>query len=199
MLNAYLEPTESFIARIVSLDASMIAGILITGNPKEEHVFCLALFMYAYVGLNMYVSENPPLEDIRSVGYYKRKIRIAIIGSIAYIISHIIILNLLDLSGWTYYTIFCLLNVFFVVFYIRYTWKIMDFSGFNLKYGYFIGPSFFAFVSILVRWYQNPPGEHIVLLYALLHCIYDFCLTFKYFCIELPGPEETLLQRIKTE
>ncbi|EFO84573.1 hypothetical protein CRE_21061 [Caenorhabditis remanei] len=188
-------PSESrdFIARILSVDVSIIVWMFII---RKEY---LLFFICAYYAFNVYVSENPPLEEIRSVGYYKRKIRIAIIGSILYIISHVIILNLLDLSGWTYYTIYCLLNVFYPVFYIRYTWKVVVFSGFNLKYGYGIGPVIFGIIAIVVLFYQNPQGGQQIHICALLHCIYDFCLTFKYFCIELPGPEETLLQRIKTE
>ena len=161
-------PSESrdFIARILSVDASIIVWMFIIG--KEYLLF----FICAYFGFYLHVSENPPLEEIRSVGYYKRKIRIAIIGSILYIISHVIILNSLDLSGWvsyfqsfeniwsiynklqTYYTIYCLLNVFYPVFYIRYTWKVVEFSGFNLKYGYGIGPVIFGIIAIVVLFYQ---------------------------------------------
>ncbi|EFP12176.1 hypothetical protein CRE_20109 [Caenorhabditis remanei] len=201
MLYVVEKPSEyrDFIARVGSLDVIYAIWTVNTACGNHEIMGYLPFLVLGYLGFNLNLSIKMSLDTIRSVDYYKEKTRVAIIGSIIYLIGHFIVLYSLDSDGWTHYTIFNLLNVFYGLFYIRYTWKIVDFSGFNLKYGYGIGLAVCALVTVIVCWYKNLRKMRIYEVYALLHCIYDFCLTFKYFCIEIPGPEETLLQRIKTE
>ncbi|EFP12174.1 hypothetical protein CRE_20110 [Caenorhabditis remanei] len=189
-----------FLSRIFSIDIILSVMLFMPSEKVIDGYGIYSLWLvFAYFGINGYVTFSIEESAIRQVDYYKRNVRVAIIGTIIYLISHFIILYSLDPDGWTHYTIFCLLNVFYLLFYVRYTWKVKDISGFNLRYGYGIGPAVIGMISYALYCYQNFKTIHALQFYTLLHCIYDFCLTFKYFCVELPDPEETLLQRIKTE